>query len=535
MSRGKTKKSGVTVLIRILAVIALVLIGVVAYMGYIAWCDNQVVFRDVTVELGTESLSLRDFMTEKAKESRVEFVSDPSRIDLGQVGQTSIRLKHGIQTYTVVLTVEDTQAPEADVPEQWEISVLEETPQAEALVSNIRDESQVRVYYSQEPVMPEDYSDLEVGIILEDEGGNKTEKTCRFHYYGWLQDNVILELGETLTPEMLLTNPEKDRALLDQVDLNQENAVGEYTIDVTSGNTQESCVVTVRDTVAPVLTLKNVRRYPGESVEIQDFVVENSDLSGEPLLRVVGELPDCSVEQTHTITIEAEDLNGNVTSKEATLWVSKNMSAPVIQGATEPMTVEKHSSPDFLEGVFANDDMDGRIAADVDTSALDLSKAGTYYITYSSTDSSGNVGTYKRKVTVEPDGEDTAALVQQIADSLPNDPEAIRDYVHDNIAYSSHWGGDDPVWHGFTQHTGNCNVHARSLKALLDYKGYETQLIWVTNESHYWLIIKLEEGWRHIDSTPSDQHEKIGLATDKVRYQNLNGRNWDRTLWPACE
>ena len=196
----------------------------------------------------------------------------------------------------------------------------------------------------------------------------------------------------------------------------------------------------------------------------------------------------------------------------------------------------KHSQPDFLKDVFAKDDIDGEIAATVDTSDLDLTKAGTYYITYSAIDSSGNTGTYKRKVTVEPDEEDTAALVAEIAETLPDDPEAIRDYVHDLIGYRGDaWGGDDPVWYGLNNHAGNCYVHANTLKAFLDYKGYETQLIWVTNKTHYWLIIKLDEGWRHIDSTPSSQHEKVGLGTDRVRYLNLNGRNWDRSQWPKCE
>lgn len=535
MSGKKTKKAGSGKLIGILAVVALVLMGLVGYMGYIVWCDYQVVFQNVTVELGVESLSIRDFMTEKAKGSRVSFVSDPSKIDLSKAGETRIQLKHGIRTYTVTLTVLDTQAPVAQIQQQREVSILEPLPQAAELVTGIQDATKVRVYYDPEPVVPEDYSDVDVSVVLEDEYGNTLRQSCRFHFTGWLKERIELELGQVLTPEMLLADPEKDSALLEQTDLAVVSAVGEHTITVSTGNTQESCLVTVRDTTAPELKLQNVRRYPGETVEPWDFIVSASDLSGEPAVRVVGQLPDCTVQKTHTVTIEAEDLYGNVTSREATLWVSKNMSPPEIKGATKPMTVEKYAAPDFLQGVYATDDIDGRIAATVDTGALDLSKAGTYYITYSATDSAGNVGTYKRKVTVEPNEEDTVALVKQIADTLPNDPEAIRDYVHDSIAYGSSWGGEDPVWHGFTVHSGNCNVHARCLKALLDAKGYETQLIWVTNESHYWVIIKLDEGWRHIDSTPSDQHEKIGLATDQVRYLNLNGRNWDRSKWPKCE
>ena len=383
--------------------------------------------------------------------------------------------------------------------------------------------------------MPEDYSDVDVEVILEDDSGNQLKQVCRFHFTGWLLESYVLELGEELTPEQLLTDPEKDKALAEQIDLSAVTTVGAHTVTVTTGNTQADCVITVEDTTAPELKVQNVRRNPGETVEAKDFVVSVSDLSGEPEVTVAGELPDCSENGTHIITIEAKDAYGNVTKREATLWVSDNMNPPEIRGADEEMVVEKHTEPDFLKDVFAKDDIDGEIAATVDTSGLDMTKAGTYYITYSATDSSGNVGTYKRKVIVEPDEEDTAAMVKEIAATLPNDPEAIRDYVHDLIAYSSDWGGDDPTWHGFTVNSGNCYVHAHCLQALLTEKGYETQLIWVTNESHYWLIIKLDEGWRHIDSTPSYQHEKVGLGTDKVRYQNLNGRNWDRSKWPKCE
>lgn len=535
MSGKKGKGTGMKLAIRILLVITLVLVGIVGFMGYTAWSDSQEVFRDVTVELGTESLGIRAFMTEKAVGSRVSFVTDPAKIDLSKIQQTNIVLKHGTKNHTVLLTVQDTQAPTAEIAQQQEISVAEEIPEAAALVGNIQDASEVKVYYAEAPVIPEDYSDVDVQIILEDAAGNQTQQTCRFHFTGWLLDSFVLELGETLTPDMLLTNPEKDQALMEQIDLRSINTLGEHTITVTSGNAQADCLIVVQDTTGPNLKLQNVRIKPGESVEAKDFVVSVSDLSGDPEISLVGELPDCSENGTHIITIEATDISGNVTSKEATLWVSDNMNPPEIKGAEEAMVVEKHSEPDFLAGVYAEDDIDGEIKADVDTSDLDLTKAGTYYITYTAMDSSGNTGTYKRKVTVEPDEEDTAAMVAEIAESLPNDPEAIRDYVHDTIAYSSNWGGDDPVWHGFTVNSGNCYVHALSLQALLEYKGYETQLIWVTNESHYWLIIKLDEGWRHIDSTPSYQHEKVGLGTDKVRYQNLNGRNWDRSKWPKCE
>lgn len=530
----KTRKSRAVV--PLLIVILIALCGAVGYMGYSIWCDSQTVFRDVTVELGTQALSIRDFMTDRAWAGRARFVSDPSTVDLSQVGTTRLTLRHGTKSYEVTLTVQDTTAPTATIDPTCALSVTQPIPEAATLVHDVQDAAQVKIYYDQEPQIPEDYSSTVATVVVEDASGNALRQACEFSFYGWLKEHCELELGQALTADMLLTNPEKDAALLDQAELDEISAaVGEHTLTVTSGSVQATCLVTVADTTGPDLQVCSVRRSPGVAAALEDFVVSASDPSGEPEVRLASELPDFSKTGTYTITIEAEDPCGNVTTQEATLWISTNMNPPKIIGATTPISMEKHTTPDFLSGVWASDDIDGKIEVSVDTSALDSDTAGTYFITYSATDSSGNVGTYKRKVVVESNEEDTAALVQEIADSLPNDPEAIRDYVRERIDYSHSWGGDDPVWHGFTTNTGNCYVHALCLKSLLDLKGYETQLIWVTNESHYWLIIHLDEGWRHIDSTPSAQHMKVSLMTDKDRYANLNGRNWDRSKWPACE
>lgn len=531
----KVKFPKITVPPRVIAVIAIVCIFA-GYACYMSWRDHQAVFQDVTVELGTESLSIRDFMTDMAIASRASFVTDPAQVDLSRVGQTPLALKHGAQFYTVMLTVQDTTAPTAKIEPYYEISVADAMPEAKDLVQDVQDASSVKVYYAQEPTIPDDYSACSVTIVVEDAYGNKLEQDCQFQYYGWLKDNVTLELGETLTPELLLSNPQKDGALLDQAQLVKiSRSVGEHTISITLGDTQASCTVLVQDTTGPELTLQTVRCSPWDEPELDDFIVSVSDASGDPQVRMVSDAPDYSVKGTYPIVIEAQDIYGNVTTEETTLFISTDTRPPVIQGAAKDLSMEKYSSPDFLEGVTAKDNVDGSCQVTVDTSSLDPSTAGTYYITYSAVDSSGNASTYKRKVVVEPNEEDTAALAREIADSLSDDPEQIRDYVRETIAYSHNWGGDNPVWFGFTMNHGNCYVHALCLQTLLELKGYETQLIWVTNKTHYWLIIKLDEGWRHIDATPGTQHSKISLMTDEERATTLSGRDWDRSQWPACE
>ena len=394
------KKRNKPLLIPILLLIVLLLGSLLGWMLYTLWGDSQVVFHDVTLELGQKTLNIQDFLTEKGNLARASFVSDPATIDLSQVGKTSIALKHGIKTYVVNLTVKDTTPPKAVFLPEYTVSVTDSLPQAGALVEKTEDYSQVRIYYAQEPEIPENYADTTAAIVVEDIFGNAVEGQCVLHFTGWLKERCTLELGQTLTPEMLLTNPVKDASLLEEGQLQEVGStLGEHTLTVNAGNSQQ-CIVTVQDTTPPTLTLQSVRRFPGESAALSDFVVSATDQSGEPEVYLVEELPDFNKQGTYTITVEAKDSSGNTTREQAMLWVSKNLSPPVIQGASGEMTVKINSNPDFLQGVTAKDDIDPKCEVTVDTSALDLSKAGTYYITYPARDSSGNLGTYKRKVIV---------------------------------------------------------------------------------------------------------------------------------------
>lgn len=387
-------------LIPILLLVILLLTGLMGWMLRTLWCDSQQVFHDVTVELGCESVSIRDFLTPLGIPSRASFVTDPSTIDLTKVGRTSLTLKHGTQKAVVNLIVEDTTPPTAEFLPEYTVSITESLPQAGALVVKAEDYSQVRTYFVQEPVIPDDYGDTTVTVVVEDTSGNKTEGQCVLHFTGWLRKHCTLELGQTLTPEMLLINP--DTNLLSSEELKKVGkTLGDHTLMVETGAASALCTVTVRDTTPPALILQSVQRLPGESVGISDFVVSATDLSGKPEVYLVEDLPNCDKEGTYTITVEAKDSCGNVTRKNAALWISTNRNPPEILGPFYNMAVNQGSSPDFLRGITATDDIDGKCDVSVDTSALDLNKPGTYTITYSATDSSGNMSIRERKVTVK--------------------------------------------------------------------------------------------------------------------------------------
>ena len=203
---------------------------------------------------------------------------------------------------------------------------------------------------------------------------------------------------------------------------------------------------------------------------------------------------------------------------------------PVFSGL-EDMEVEKYSSPDYTRGVSVRDGAGKELPFTYDASKVNPAVPGTYYVTYYA----GN-GLEKRTVVVKPDQSDVEALAAEIAAKLADDPEMIRNYVRSTIRYSHDWGGETPVWYGFQNHRGNCYVHALCLKSLLDIKGYHTLLIWTEDRTHYWLMIELEGGWKHIDATPGRLHSRYSLMNDTQRLETLysdgHPRRWDRTAWP---
>ena len=488
-------------------------------------------FHDLTVELGTETINIESFMTEFADVTNAGFVTDLSAVDISSAGSIPLTLRSGSKNETVTLTLEDTTPPKVEF-----ISHLEETPDYEPdpydFVASCYDLSPVTAYFVGNVVVPLNYEDQSFTVVVEDTSGNSVSQECSLSIV-WMKSEYTLELGELLSKEDLLFNPERDDYTLNQDDIDAVNqsGLGEYTIS--SLVDENVCRVRVVDTTPPELVLTDVSVFQGEKVTLDSFVESCSDISGDVEIRFMTQ-PDVDTLGAQSIMIEATDVNGNTTTSTAALAVVKDKTPPVIKGLST-LRVKKRSTPDYLSGVSAVDKVDGVCEVSYDSTGVDLTTAGTYYVIYTAQDKDGNTAKVKRTVVVEHNQEDTDALVDSIAAGLSSDPEAIRDYVRNTVKYNHNSGGEDPVWYGFTNKLGDCYVHALCLQSLLTKKGYETQLIWVTDKSHYWLIINLDGVWRHIDATPGRLHTKYSLMTDEERYSILQGRNWDRSAWPKCE
>lgn len=509
-------------------------IAVAAIAAALCGCSKNSEFHDATLELGTNRVRLEHFLNEGAKPEKARFVTKMKSIALDKVGTHSVTLAYGSREETVSLTIQDTTPPEAVFLTE-RVMAPGEVLKPEDFVEHMADAAGVTASFVQEPVIPEDYADITVAVQVVDGSGNRVEGQCHVSF-AWMKESLVWEYGNQITKGDILFDAQASDALVDQAELDRINqsGVGSYTLSSTIGGKTMTCQITVQDTRGPELEVKPAHTWPSEKVGVDDFVVSAEDPSGVASVELLTQI-NVREKGVHPVEIRAMDTQGNETIAQTVIKINLDHYDPVFEGLEEDLEVDKHGTPDYEAGVKVTDNIDGEIGFTYDSSGVDTSAPGVYFVNYLAVDEAGNETAVRRRVVVRPDEADVQALVEKVAADIPDDPKEIRNFVWKKIRYSASWGEPDPTWHGFTKWSGNCYVHAFCLKAVFDAKGYETKLIWTKDKSHYWVMVKLEDGWRHMDATPSEQHVRILYMTDWDRHATLDGRNWDRSLWPKAE
>ena len=486
-------------------------------------------FSDVTIEFGENSVDSKQFARYGKKDN---YKIDYQDVDYNKIGRYSVLITYYGLTVHKNLNIVDTTPPILETQDVYE--KINYQINADDFIVNKEDKNEITVSFDTNADTTK-YGEYKVKIIASDTSGNKTERENML-YISWTKLDYELEVGDILKiSDLVFKNEDKNTIEQSEIDKINNSREGNYIVKtVKDGVELEINIIKHEDKTPPVLELKKVTIYEGKKTNgVNDFVSKSYDKGGKVSLKLLTDINYSKIGE-QKIKVEAKDENNNVTTKETTLKIIKDTKGPNIKGLSK-LSVKKNSKIDFLKGVSAHDDNFGACDVSVDTSKVNLSKYGTYHAVYTSSDKLGNKTTSKRVIFVEHDKSDTDALVKEVAKTLSSNVESIRDYVRNKIKYSKNAGGSDPIWYGLTNKVGDCHVHAYVFDALLKAKGYTTKIICVKDKTHYWIMIYLNGKWVHMDSTPGVLHTKYSIMNDEQRYEILQGRDWDRSLWPKAE
>lgn len=322
------------------------------------------------------------------------------------------------------------------------------------------------------------------------------------------------------------------------------------------GNTAEIAVsvLVLTDTGAPVI--EGVHDHTvllGKTVDYSSGVTVTDDYDKAPSLTVSGKV-DFKTVGSYTVTYTASDASGNTSVKSCVVRVVEDKTAPRISASN--FSVYLGDSVSYLSKVSVSDDFDPDPKVTVDKSKVNLKKLGSYDVTYTATDSSGNTRSVTVKLKVvkratksdEVEKMSKAVLKSIITDSMSDVKKvnAIYKWIKNNIGYTGYSDKSDWIiaaYDGLKNRGGDCYTFFAISKALLTQAGIENiQVTKVPTPSaptnHYWNLVYVNGGWYHMDSTPFHKgSNKLCLLTDKELAAYDKKTDWlehkfDESLYP---
>lgn len=240
-----------------------------------------------------------------------------------------------------------------------------------------------------------------------------------------LKEEITVELGSKLSENVSdYVTAEEYGDLSLHIETVDTFTVGSYTASVYYKDKEAGTFqVLVVDTTAPEATVQeDTRIESGEKLNIDDCVKDITDLSEAEAwfmtdsLQVQGESePEHNFDESnrskyvnlsedgiYQINILVRDIYENYNIYPLPFEVyTPDTEAPVI--TAKDKTVEFGITPDYMAEVSATDNVDGILTEkiEMDTSQVNINKAGKYTVIYSVHDEAGNQGTKEITITVK--------------------------------------------------------------------------------------------------------------------------------------
>ena len=187
-----------------------------------------------------------------------------------------------------------------------------------------------------------------------------------------------------------------------------------YSVTDLSGNKAEKTVtITVVDNSAPSISgVAGISYVIGDAApDYTAGLTATDNVDGDVTADIVvdSSAVNLTVAGLYTVFFTVTDAAGNTSATYSTYVQVKlhaddaDLVPPTFSGQKNfTYTIGYSTAPNYLTGVTATDNVDGNVTASivVDSSAVNLTTPGVYTVTYTATDTYGNVGTVSVTVTV---------------------------------------------------------------------------------------------------------------------------------------
>lgn len=233
---------------------------------------------------------------------------------------------------------------------------------------------------------------------------------------------------------------------------------------------------------------------------------------------------------------------------------------PQIYGLRD-ITIYEGDPVSYLSGVTATDDLDPEPDLSVDSREADLSKPGTYTVTYTASDAAGNLTSADAKITVLPKqagyvdletihtlADDLLAIILEDTTDIREQVAAIYRWARSDIRYAGHCDRDDwrqTAYNVIKNGEGDCYGFFAATKLMFERLGIpniDVQKVrnFDDDSDHFWSLVSIDGGkhYYHFDATPrSGSGDSFCLVTDAFldaySQAHKGSHNRDASLYPA--
>lgn len=233
---------------------------------------------------------------------------------------------------------------------------------------------------------------------------------------------------------------------------------------------------------------------------------------------------------------------------------------PEISGISD-FTIYEGDTIAYRSGVSVTDDLDPQPVLRVDSSQVDLNSAGTYPVTYTAADASGNQSQAQATVTVLAKKEGyvdletiysaaDARLALLITEDMTTYEQVKAIYVWARLNLSYGGSSDRADWRQtaygmLTTGKGDCYGFFAVTKLLFERLGIpniDVQKVrnFADDNDHFWSLVSVDGGksYYHFDATPRvGDGDDFCLVTDAFldaySAEHRNCHNRDKALYPA--